>query len=241
MVSRNKLFTEFLLRRGALMSGKTKDYRALEVAMFFNKSYWDIVTHLIEEQGQNQTINNLLRHLLSEPKKPLKCKKLDSNCCEITYPEDFYYRNSLEVNVTNSCCPGINKRIDAWFPQHDELDSARKNPHRKSDFFKENVIAQDTKQGAVIYHDCAFDIDCVNLRYYRKIKPIQLSDLDDCSGVAAKDWDGQLITPHDLDACEPLGHKIVDVAIYHAAVANNEVQFSELKLKEIITNNSIYK
>lgn len=242
MVPARKLVYKFLIGRNGHVSGKGNDWFVRDIFCFINQAYRTVVANLIEESSQNQTIDNHLRHLLSNSKAPLKCKKYNGNCCEIELPEDFYFYRYVNLHVSNECCPKRDKEIEGKFFQGDELLTAKKNHNRKSDFFREQAIVELASDGILVHHDCAFKVKCATLSYYKKIIPISDSDLDACANVNYANWDGVFVEDNDLAACDTyLSDKIVQAALYYAAVANHETTFSELKLKEIITNNNIHK
>jgi hypothetical protein len=216
-ISANKLIYDLRRKVNAIDSGRSKDYRIVDLVSFINDAYSIIISHLIQEKDENETIRNHLRPLMVVNKK-LKCKKTnDCNICEIIYPDNFY--------------------------ELDDIDVASRNPYRQANYYFEQLLCYETNKGLRFYHNNEMDILSIEIDYYRKIKGIEAPKLVECEDHIYKNWDGELIKNNvdfEIDSTY-LANKVTDVA---AALMNNAstnfVGFNE-KLKEILQINQLHK
>lgn len=239
-ISSRLLLYDVEWKSNALNSGKGTDFRVIDIVRAINTSYEELAQNMIHEEDQNRDISNHMRHLFIK-KHPLKCIKVDSNCCKFEYPENHYATSNIVIEACHDCCDAP-KDIPVTTLQSDDLQLARNNPYRKSNFFFEQAIGDEAHDGYYIYHDCEMDINSVSIDYFRKIKPIQIPSANECK-KSYKDWDGNLITKDcDLEACDTYLHnKITDLAAAKLAGAARDYNFANHKYKEIQLNNNIHR
>jgi hypothetical protein len=241
-ISANKLIYDLRRKVNAIDSGRSKDYRIVDLVSFINDAYSIIISHLIQEKDENETIRNHLRPQMVVNKK-LKCKKTnDCNICEIIYPDNFYELINIRSEVCKDCCKGT-KKFEVLKPQGDDIDVASRNPYRQANYYFEQLLCYETNKGLRFYHNNEMDILSIEIDYYRKIKGIEAPKLVECEDHIYKNWDGELIKNNvdfEIDSTY-LANKVTDVA---AALMNNAstnfVGFNE-KLKEILQINQLHK
>lgn len=236
---------EFVRRYNGIDSNKANDVFIRDIVAALNRAYRSIIANLIDKRG-DRTIEdrNHLRHLLSAPKEPLKCEPIDKSCCEIKVPDDYYASELIWLTVCHKCCDKP-KRIELQLYQSEEIPKVRCNPHRRSDFRWKRAVGDDTKDGLIVYHDCAFDIKSIEMQYYKKIMEITVPNLDTCGEQSFQDWSGSRTTVQDencLFRCDTyLFDCIVDLAVAHVSGSARDTNFQASKFNEIQATNAILK
>lgn len=241
-ISAKKIVYDTYRKYNALISGKAKDVRVVDIVATINDSAETIIEAYVCQEDQNRAIRNHLKDLVVKQKVSMKCKTVDENCCIIEYPEDHYATSNIVIEASHSCCSD-SKKIPVVTVQSDDLHLARENPYRQSNFFFDQAIGDEAHDGYYIYHDCNMNIKNVWIEYIRKYKPIQAPSLTGCNKNQYKNYCQELIVEDvDFDLCSTyINRKVSDLAAYQLAVSNRDLQFSQAKLNEIINLNQIYK
>jgi hypothetical protein len=242
MVSVEKLVNDFYRKLNAVNSGKSKFYNIVDVMSFLNEAYQIWFENKVFSLETNERVRNDLRGFEIK-KHELSCEKVDENCCKIVYPDNFYQRlNQLAIACNEDCCPDIEKSIVIRIVQSDDLQDARKNPFRKSDFKWEQLIAEDGGDGLYIYHDCSMDIKTVYIDYYRKPIMMEAGHLVECAGGYVK-YDNSFINfKKDFEVSETFADRQVsDIAVVLASRDSGDYQGYQTKLQQILQLDKLYK
>lgn len=241
-ISVSKLIYDVERKINAVDSGRSNDYRIVDLVSFVNDAYEIVIEHLISEKDQNETIRNHLRPLMV-PNYRMECVDTDDcEVCHAQYPDNFYELINIRVEACKECCPGT-KKFPVPKPQGDDIDEARRNPYRKADYYFEQLPSYESSNGLRIYHQNEMDVLGVYIDYYRKIQRIEAPSLVECEDHVYRKWDGELIV-NDIDFeidSTYINRKITDVAA--ALITNastNYTAFNE-KLKEILQINQLHK
>lgn len=242
-VSANKLVYDFYRKFSAQHSGKSNSFKISDVVAYLNEAQEVWFENKVAAKDQNDKIRNDLRQL-KETKVCLPCKEIDCDCCEVEYPENFYEQiNKLAKACNKKCCPGIEKEIcDISSPQGDDLQKARCDDVRKSDFKWERLIVSESQKGLTVYHDGAMEVTEFCIDYYRKPKRIEAPELVNCRD-GYQDWDRKRITNNeDFEVCATFADRqITDVAVLLALRDSNDIQGVNTQLQKILQIDRLYR
>lgn len=241
-VSVNKLIYDLERRLNAVDSGRSNDYRIVDLVSFINDAYELVIEHLVQEKDQNETIRNHLRPLLVPDYTFGTIDDSNQYFSKVTYPSNFYEISRIRIKATKDCCDGF-KWLIPKKPQGDDLDTARGNPYRRSDYFFEQALIFDSDNGLRIYHEGDFKVESVVIDYYRKIKRVEAPELVEHANQVYRNWDGDLIVNNvdfEIDSTY-LARKIVDVAEYLTSDASKDFLSANEKVKKILQINQLHK
>ena len=164
-ISVSKLIYDVERKINAVDSGRSNDYRIVDLVSFVNDAYEMVIEHLIAEKDQNETIRNHLRPLMVT-NHSMECAETDDcNVCAGTYPDDFYELINIRTEVCKECCPGT-KRFPVPKPQGDDIDEAMRNPYRQSNYYFEQLLSYEWRDGLRFYHSNELDVQKVYIDYY---------------------------------------------------------------------------
>lgn len=243
MFSNEELVYEYVRRYNGIVSNKSNDFLVIDIIAALNRAYRSVVKRCIKDEDQSRDIRNDLRHLLvtHDPETPGNFKKLDGNRIEIIAPDNFYAASRAIVRAEHECCPGIVKDIEVNILQTNEISPARKNPYRRADFRWCQLPGDESKDGLMVYVDCAMEVKEVFLDYYRKVTPIPAPDLNQCKEGKYENWSKKFETNEDdFIQCDTyLFDEIVDEAVFQTAIASRDYTFGSQKSGEITFNRQI--
>ena len=242
MISVEKLINDFYRKQNAVNSSKSKHYNIVDVIGFLNEAYQIWYENKVFSAETNERVRNDLR-LFEIKKLELECERVDENCCKITYPANFYQRlNQIAIACNEECCPGVEKTIVIRIVQSDDLQDARRNPFRQSDFKWEQLIAEEAGDGMYIYHDCSMDIRKVYIDYYRKPEMVEAGHLVECAGGYLK-YDGEFINfKKDFEVDSTFADRQVsDIASIIASRDSGDYKDYQTKLQQILQLDKLYK
>lgn len=241
-VSANKLIYDFERKFNSVNSGKKKKFRVVDIVSFINDAYETVISYIISNKDKNERIRNHLRPLLVADAE-LFCKSTkDQGVCLVEYPDNFFEIVNFAAYIKNDCCDQI-KRIDNFKPQGDDLNNARRDTYRKTNYYFEQLLVYEAPEGIRIYHDGNAIVDKVVIDYYKKITPIEAAELVGCEENTYKDWDDKLIVNNvdfEIDTTY-LNVPITNIAVLFASGATGDSEKVQFELTNILQINSLFK
>lgn len=192
MISVEKLVYDFYRKYNANNSGRNKKIPIVDVISYLNEALEIWFENKVFIAETNQKIRNDLRQLEIKKHK-LEVEKLDDNCVIAKYPDNFYQLLNQTAIASSECCDE-KKEIIARIVQSDDLQEARRNPYRKTDFKWEQLLADEAGDGLYLYEDKALSIECVYIDYIRKPQYLNAPELLKCGLGKYVDYSGQTIT-----------------------------------------------
>lgn len=247
-VSSKKLVYDFKRKYNAVNSGKGRSIPIVDVIAYLNEAQELWFEHRVFVAQTNQKVRNDLRVFKKDGRRPsdrIKCQSYGEGACIIKYPNDLYHRLNQIVWVSKDCCPDHPKEIIPRIIQSDDLHEARHNPNRKSDFFFEQLLAIESSDGIVIYHDNEMKVEYAYLDYYRKPKEIHAPSLEECDadGKVYYDYCGRIITEdQDFEVDDTYSaNDIVDIAVLKAHRDTGDLQGYQAQLNLILGGMNLHK
>lgn len=151
--------------------------------------------------------------------------------------------NQIVKACNQECCPDIEKEIIPRIIQSDDLHEARLNPFRKANFFFEQLLAIEAKDGLMIYHDGEFEICEAKIDYYRKPKEIHAPSLEDCGGDHYYDYCGRIINKdQDFEVSTTYAaNDVVSIAVLMASRDVSDYQGFQAQLNLILSAQELHK
>lgn len=240
-VSVAKLIYDTELKVNAVDSDRANDYKVIDYVSIINWSFEKIIEFLILSKDQNETLRNHLRPLMRT--KDDFVIDNDSKFSSIEYPSDFYEISDIRVVVSCNECDGITKELVITKPQGDDLGYARNNPHRRADFYFEQLPAFEYEKGLRFFHEGLLKIDSIILNYYKKINRLEAPSLVSELNMKYSDWDGNIITSDvnfEIDSTY-LNNSVTDLAAFYILNSSKDFVSANQKIKEILQTNQFYK
>lgn len=192
MISVEKLVYDFYRKYNANNSGRNKKIPIVDVISYLNEALEIWFENKVFITETNQKIRNDLRQL--EIKKyRIEVERIDDKCVIAKYPKDFYQLLNQIAVVSSDCCDE-NKELIVRVVQSDDLQEARRNPYRKTDFKWEQLISDEAGEGLYLYEDKALNVECVFIDYIRKPKYLDAPELLKCGLGKYVNYSGQTIT-----------------------------------------------
>ena len=179
-IKTSKLVYDFHRKYHAIISGKGQDHALADIIAYINEAQEIWFENRVFIAQTNQKVRNDLR-VYKEDKVSLGCSKIDDKCCLAKYPSNLYHRLNQLALVSKDCCPNRTKEIIPRILQSDDLHEARRNPYRKSNYFFEQLLAVETKNGLILYHDGDMKIENVFSDFYRKPNELHAPSHEMCA------------------------------------------------------------
>lgn len=237
MISGRKLVYDFRRKYDASISGESRDLPLVDVVALLNEAQQIWFENRVMLAQTSSKIQDDLRPFI-ENQVEGECEKVDSDSCRITYPSDLYKRLNQVAIAKNCCCP--EKRIIIRIVQSDDLHEARRNPYRKADFYFEQLLGNEWKDGLIIYHDGQMEIENVLIDYYRRPKDIHVPSIQECT-TGYYDYNGQIITQdQDFEASSTFADRNVsDIAVLLASRDTKQLDQFQTQLSKILQIQSL--
>lgn len=246
-ISSKKLVYDFRRKFKSVNSGKNRDVSLPDIISYLNEAQEIWFEHRVFVAQTNQKVRNDLRVFKVDGRKVsdrIKCSSYGDGVCLIKYPTNLYHRLNQIVRVSKDCCPDHPKEIIPRIIQSDDLHEARHNPARQSDFFFEQLLAIESSDGLLIYHDNKMVVEYGYLDYYRKPKEIHAPTLERCAdGGYYYDYAGRIVDrDQDFEVDDTYAaNDVVDIAILKASRDVSDVQGYSSQLNLILGQMNLHK
>lgn len=245
-VNTKKLVYDFRRKFNSVNSGKNQDIALVDIIAYLNEAQEIWFENRVFVAQTNQKVRNDLRVWKEDGRRDadkIKCTPAGAGVCLLKYPDGLYHRLNQVVVVGKKCCPNTQKEIIPRVIQSDDLHEARHNPFRKSDFFFEQLLAVETSDGILLYHDDEMTIYYGFIDYYRKPKELHAPSLEECDDGNYYDYCGRIITQDQEFESDSTyaANDVVDIAIAKASRDVNDIQGFQSQLNLILQQQQLHK
>ena len=240
MIPTVKLVYDFKRKFNSINSSKTVEIDLVDIIGFLNEAYQIVYENRIFVSETNEKVRNDLKPF-EEKNKKLELVRKDTDIYFAEYPDSLYKRLNQIGFCKKDCCSKV-KKIIPRIVQSDDLYEALQNPYRNPDFFFEQLIMDEAKDGLYIYTN-GFLLEKIVIDYYRKPNELHAHSLVECEGPSYYDYGGRIITA-DVD-CEMsdtfINNSITDIAVLLAQGAKGKVTEWQTTLQTILQTNTLFR
>ena len=241
-VSSRKLVYDFRRKFNAIYGDANNNIELIDIIAYLNEAQEIWFENRISVAQTNQKVRNDLRPYKVD-RESLTLKKKDGDFLA-TYPKSLYVKLNQSARVKKEdCCPGVIKEIPIRILQSDDVQDARINPFRKSDFFFEQLFAVENKEGLRVYTNGEMEIDSLFIDYYEKPEEIHAPSLAECEGEFYYDYNGRIITKdQDFQSDNTFAaNDVVDIAIVLASRDVGDREGFESQINRILSLKNLHK
>ena len=243
-VSAEKPVYDFRRKYNSVNSGRNQDIALVDIIAYLNEAQEIWFENRVFVAQTNQRVRNDLRAFKVDA-LDLEVKDYSKGSSIAIFPSDLYHRlDQLVIASKADCCKGITKEIIPRIIQSDDLHEARHNPLRKSDFFFEQLLAVEGRDGLILYHDNAMKIESACVDYYRKPKEMHAPKLAECQdGKYYYNYCGEIITENqDFESSDTFAlNAITDIAVLRASRDVSDPQGFQSQLNAILSSLDLHK
>lgn len=241
-VSTRKLVYDFRRHYDSINSGKTKDIDLVDVIAYLNEAQEIWYENRVFVAQTNQKVRNDLR-VWKRDAVETSCSNYSDGICFVKYPDNLYHRLNQLAIATKDCCTNMNKEIIPRIVQSDDLHEARHNPLHKADYFFEQLLAIESSNGLLLYHDNEMKIKKVLFDYYIKPKELHAPSLEECEGPYYYDYFGRIVDKdQDFEGGDTYSaNDIVEIAVFKASRDVSDIQGFQTQLNTILQRQTFNK
>jgi hypothetical protein len=240
MVSTKKLVYDFKRKHNSPNSSKNVDVPLVEIIAYLNEAQLVWLRNMVKLAQVNSELRDYLRFWKEDYVSLVLTK--NNNVYNAKYPDNIYRRlNQIAVCSKKECCEKT-KEIIPRIIQSDDLHDARKNTYRKSDFYYEQLLAVESKDGLIIYTDNELELEEFLIDYYRLPNQLHCPTSEYCSNGEYYDYQGVVITKDtNFEGDEISGNDIVDIALLYVTTDTRNTEAFNQRVNLIIQSNNLYK
>tara|TARA_R110000868_G_scaffold85508_1_gene240537 strand:- start:197 stop:931 length:735 start_codon:yes stop_codon:yes gene_type:complete len=116
-------------------------------------------------------------------------------------PKDYLYYSSVYVTANDQCCPNVDRNIIVYMVDKADLYVILRDENKKPSFEWGETVGILSDNKLTIYTDNQFQIDSVNMTYYRKPIPVEFQN---CINVSTGQATGDVPCEFKDDVAEIL-------------------------------------
>lgn len=234
MVESRKLVYDFDRKFDNILSGQSVKIPLVDKIAYLNEFQQLLFNNCVRQAEVNQEAANYIRRF----KKDRVSLSLSGNFAK--YPADIHTRLNQVVVAKKDCCPDP-KEIIINILQSDDIQKARKNELRNSNFFFERCLGVISADGITLYSDDAFETTEVLIDYYRKPGELHAPSYEKCNGEYYYLYNNTVVVEDTF--CEFENHidnLITDGAVLLASADKKDPNGFQLKLEKLLQSRNIY-
>lgn len=211
MVPSKKFPYDFKRKHNVNDTGKNLALPIHSIVAYINEGLQIWFRNRISVAQTNSRVRNELKPF-KEDFVELPLVKIDGGYMA-KYPADLHTRLNQIVVATKEDCGCGEKEIIPRIIESDDLHEARFNPYRQPDYFYEQLLAVESKDGLIIYTDDVMELKSLKIDYYRRPKDIHFPSYEECTDLYYL-YDGSVITKdQNFEGDVESANDIIDIAV----------------------------
>lgn len=240
MVPATKLVYDFIRKHNSNDTGQNQNLPIHAIIAYLNEAQELWFRAKVKNAQKDSQIREELRYW-KEDYVELEIVKQNSRICSTKYPTNLYRRLN-QIAVTSKDCCSKSKDIIPRIIESDDLYEALANPYRKPDFFYEQLLAIESKDGLIIHTNNEMTVEEVFIDYYRIPQDIHAPTSEECGPALYYLYNGNVITKdQNFEGMSASANDIVDIAVLCASVDTKDTKAFQARFNLIVGTQNIHK